>query len=307
MKNLTIGIFHDDTLGRELGKKGTESDILMFNRKTDTSIFTFMQPVGDKLSAKTQIISDIDTAIVSCSELTPEVGETILLLDAVGVKDGIIIVPEFSDQTKLKAMIKGTSLETFTFMDRFIPKILEHLEKLNVERNSAGSPIIIIDHSFSVKGVGEVILGLVKRGTVHKHDKLALLPDGKEVLVRSIQMQDADFDSAEAGCRVGLAMKGASVDELRRGAILTFAGEAKAYPKIALTFTKNKFYSQLKEGLYHVTVGMQTVPVTVTNITDNSIMIESEKPIAYTTNDVFLLLDLNARKLHFVGKGKVSK
>jgi len=47
MKHLTIGIFHDENLGRELGRKGTESDILMFNRKTDESIFTFMHPVEE--------------------------------------------------------------------------------------------------------------------------------------------------------------------------------------------------------------------------------------------------------------------
>jgi len=33
MKSLNIGIFHDKELGRELGKKGSETDILMFNRK----------------------------------------------------------------------------------------------------------------------------------------------------------------------------------------------------------------------------------------------------------------------------------
>jgi selenocysteine-specific translation elongation factor len=44
MKNLVIGIFHDEHLGRELGKKGTESDIAMFNRKTEEYIFTsFLQ------------------------------------------------------------------------------------------------------------------------------------------------------------------------------------------------------------------------------------------------------------------------
>ena len=73
MQHLAVGIFHDENLGRELGKKGTESDILMFNRKTERGIFTFMCPVEDKITPKSQIISSIDTAILCCSEITAAV------------------------------------------------------------------------------------------------------------------------------------------------------------------------------------------------------------------------------------------
>jgi selenocysteine-specific translation elongation factor len=305
MKHLTVGIFHDDCLGRELGKKGTESDIVMFNRKTDTSIFTFMQPLQDKISAKTQIISSIDTAILCCTELTPEVGETILMLDALGVSKGMIVVPPFADNARLDAMIKGTSLESFVIIERNLPKILEYLERITPQRDSASSPVVVIDHSFSVKGVGEVILGFVKEGTIRKHDNLLLLPGGKEVIVRSIQMQDSEYDAAEAGSRVGLAIKGATVDELKRGSMLCALENAKTDTKFSLSFTKNRFYTTMKEGLFHVTVGMQTVPVVVSQMNNGSITIESEKPIAYTAADTFLLLDLNAKKLHLAGKGTI--
>jgi len=74
MKHLTVGLFHDDTLGPELGKKGTESDFAMFNRKTSEAIFTFISPVEDKLTAKSQIISSIDAAIVVFTGMTRELG-----------------------------------------------------------------------------------------------------------------------------------------------------------------------------------------------------------------------------------------
>ncbi|MDY6958659.1 MAG: hypothetical protein SVK08_05830, partial [Halobacteriota archaeon] len=85
MKNLTVGIFHDDEIGRELGRRGTESDIVFFNRKKDDLIFTFMHPVEDKISAKIQIMSIIDAAIISFEEMTQEVGETVLMLDSMGI------------------------------------------------------------------------------------------------------------------------------------------------------------------------------------------------------------------------------
>jgi len=305
MKNLTIGIFHDENLGKELGKKGTESDILMFNRKTDDCVYTFMSPLEDKLTTKTQIISTIDVAIISCDKITSEIGETILILDSVGISNGIIVVPEYFDTAQLTNLIKDTTLKNFTIIDRNISKIMQILEKINPKKDVSSPALVIIDHSFSVKGVGEVILGVVKQGIIHKHDKVNLLPANKEVIIRSIQMQDKDFDEASAGCRVGLAIKGAVVDEMKRGAMLSAPQGAKTDAKFTLNFTKNRFYPELKKGVFHVTIGMQSIPVTITDITENTINIETEKPVCYTKDDNFILIDLNAKKLHHIGNGKI--
>ena len=97
MKSLTVGIFHDVELGKDLGKKGSETDIIMFNRKTDDCIFTFMQPAEGKLSAKSQIMSCIDFAIISFTELTHDVGETVIMLDSFGISKGIILSPPYAD------------------------------------------------------------------------------------------------------------------------------------------------------------------------------------------------------------------
>jgi len=306
MKHITIGIFHDENLGKELGKKGTESDILMFNRKTDDCVFSFMSPVEDKLTTKTQIISTIDAAIISCEQITPEVGETILLLDSVGIKNGIIVVPEYTDTTQLTNLIKDTSLQNFIIIDKNIPKIMQLLETFNPQRDASKPAVIIVDHSFSVKGVGEVILGVVKQGVFHKHDKMNLLPVNKEVVIRSIQMQDKDFDEASAGCRVGLAIKGAIAEEMGRGSVFTVENGAKTDTKFILNFTKNRFYTEVKKGVFHATIGMQSIPVNIVDVAENTITIETEKPVCYTKDNNFILLDLNAKKLHHIGNGKIN-
>ncbi len=305
MKHVTIGIFHDDALGRELGKKGTESDILMFNKKTDACVYTFMAPFENKLTAKTQILSSIDAAIINCEQMTPSVGETILLLDSMGISEGVLLLPAYSDTTPLQRILKNTSLEQFPIIERNVPKIIGHLVKMNPARNTSSPAIVITDHAFSVKGIGEVILGFVKQGTIHTHDTLRLLPQDKDVLIRSIQMQDTNFDSAIAGCRVGLAVKGATVDELKRGAMFTADDAARANSRFTLRFTKNRFYPEVKKGVFHATVGMQSIPITITDITNETISIETEKPVGYATSDRFILLDLNAKKLHHIGNGVV--
>lgn len=305
MKHVTVGIFHDDKLGRELGKKGTESDLVMFNKKTDECVYTFMSPFENKLTAKTQILSSIDAAIINCEQMTAQVGETILLLDSMGITEGMLLLPAYADVTQLHQMIQNTSLEHFTIMERNVPKIIGHLVTMNPTRDISSPAVVITDHSFSVKGIGEVILGFVKQGTISTHDTMVLLPANKEVIIRSIQMQDRDFDNATAGCRVGLAVKGATVEELKRGAIFSAPHAAKTDTRFTLRFTKNRFYQDVKKGMFHGTIGMQSIPITITEIYDHTISIETENPVGYTKNDTFIFLDLNAKKLHHIANGKV--
>ncbi len=307
MNDLTIGIFHDEKLGGELGKKGTESDILMFNRKTDDFILSFMSPIEDKLSTKTQIISTLDAAIIVCEKITPDIGETILILDSMEVTDGLIVVPEFSDTTQIKELIKDTSLSGFSIVERDNIKIIQEIEEFKIRRDNDSPAVVIVDHSFSVKGVGEVVLGVVKQGFIHKHDKLRLMPLDKEIVVRSIQMQDKDFDEASAGCRVGLAIKGADSEEMKRGSLIGASDVVKTGTSFTLDFSCNRFYPDLKEGIFHCTVGMQTFPVEITKVEDKKICIESEKPVCYTDDSKFILIDLNAEKLHHIGTGKIIK
>jgi selenocysteine-specific translation elongation factor len=303
MKHLAVGVFHDDAIGRELGRKETGSDIVMFNRKMDEHIFTFMSPLDDKLSAKSQIISSIDAAVVTFAEMTRELGETVVLLDSPGISKGIAVTSLYATPDQITAITKDTSLVSFIIGKRDPGKMLQVLKTFDLERDTVSPVLVVVDHSFSVKGVGEVILGFVKKGIVRKYDELTLLPANKRVMVRSIQMQDEDFDEAEAGSRVGLAIKGATVEEMKRGSVLCASDSAKTGTTVKLSFKKSPFYpDDVREGAFHVTVGMQTVPITITGKSETSLIIESEKPIVYTPEDIFLLLDLNAKKMRIMGK-----
>jgi selenocysteine-specific translation elongation factor len=305
MHQITIGIFHDDSLANELGKKATESDMVLFHRKTDNEIFTFIYPVEDKIIPKSQIMSMIDYAIISAEQITPNLGETILMLDSIGLKQGIIITPPFVDTTQIKKMIKDTSIASFTFLDRDVHKIMEVLKNQNNEINDSSSVAVTIDHSFHVKGIGEVILGFVNHGTVRKHNKLMLYPSKKEVIVRSIQMQDKDVDNAPAGSRVGLALKGVEINDLSRGYVLSDSNEINTTSACTLSLKKNPFYPTITQGKFHATIGLQTVPITIKKVNDSAISIETEKPIVYLPHQKFLLLDLNAEKLHHIGTGLI--
>jgi selenocysteine-specific translation elongation factor len=162
-----------------------------------------------------------------------------------------------------------------------------------------------VDHSFSVKGVGEVVLGFVRQGIVKKFQKLELLPSGKEVLVRSIQMHDKDYEEAPAGSRVGLCIKGATAEEMRRGTVLSEPQACSVSGKVRLQFTPNAFYSGgPKDGSFHVTAGMQTIPAKLSFSGKDAVEVESAKPFVYSGIDTFMFLDLNAPKVHMMGTGR---
>ncbi|MCD6367875.1 MAG: hypothetical protein J7L45_02195 [Candidatus Aenigmarchaeota archaeon] len=300
MIGINVGIFHDDALGRDLGKRGSQTDILFFNRKMDDHIFTFLQPRNDEIIPKSQILSVIDTAILSVGELSPSVGETILMLDAMKINEGLVV----SDAPEVvKPLVKGTSLESFEFVKRDPTSIIEMLKLMNPSRDTSSPTTVVIDQSFNVKGVGDVALGFVKRGVLRKYDKLMLLPPEKEIVVKSIQVHDKDFEEAAPGMRVGVAVKGASVDDMRRGSILSKDDSIKVGDVVEVSFEPNKFYTNFKEGAYHLTVGMQSLPVNVEIVSNNRILLRCGRKIAYRKDDVFVLLDLNGKKLRFVGAG----
>jgi len=305
MNQITIGIFHDDTLAKNLGKKATESDMVFFHRKTDGAVFSFMYPVEDKIIPKSQIMNMIDVALISAEHMTPSLGETILMLHSLDHKEGAFIVPPFSDTSQLRNMIKGTVLESFQIIEKNVQSIIKYIEDVTIQRMINEPVIVTIDHSFHVKGVGEVVLGFVNQGTLHKHDKLQLRPIKKEIIVRSIQMQDDDFDTAPAGSRVGLAVKGVTVDELKRGYVLCQSDTIETGSKLQLIFSRNRFYPKISIGRFHATIGIQTVPITISEITKETVTITSEKPLCYNKSQKVILLDLNAEKLHHMGTGTI--
>jgi selenocysteine-specific translation elongation factor len=73
---------------------------------------------------------------------------------------------------------------------------------------------VYVDRAFNVKGVGPVVLGYTKT-RVYVHDRLYALPSMRQVEVRSIEVLDEEQDSVGPGVRVGFAVKGAEVEELK--------------------------------------------------------------------------------------------
>src|SRR5580704_17016957 len=77
-----------------------------------------------------------------------------------------------------------------------------------------------IDRVFTMKGFGTVVTGTLVAGTIRIEDELEVLPTGRRVRVRGLQVHGQTTERAVAGQRTALNLAGVSTEDLLRGMTL---------------------------------------------------------------------------------------
>ena len=247
-----------------------------------------------------QAIALCEYAILNVTRIDRPLGEQIVTLDSMGMERGFIIPNGFDDD--VRKIIKSTALEKYEFVTLSDLKLrIEALEPVSLE----GTAKVVVDACFEVKGVGTVALGVVRRGTVRKHDEMELFPQRRTVTVRSIQMHDSDVDASESPGRVGLALKGTDAAEIPRGEIIAAKDSLKVGSEIKIKFEKSRFYrgEVSPSSGYHVCVGLQIKPVKI-RIGDG-VVATADRPFAYDAGEKCLVLDLNSDSVRIAGSGTI--
>jgi selenocysteine-specific elongation factor len=83
-----------------------------------------------------------------------------------------------------------------------------------------GEPLLHIDRSFTVGGIGTVVTGTLWSGTLHIGDTLTLLPGDRAVRVRGLHVHDQPRSEARAGQRVAVNLTGVRARDVSRGEVL---------------------------------------------------------------------------------------
>ena len=295
LSSFNFVLLGDTSIAGELGKKGTSSDITIYDRKTNDKIISYCFPntYPEKLQPLLQCISMSDYAIINISKLDTFLGEQLVAVDIFGIKNGFILYSYEIDVEKVKNIIKNTGLSSFSILDSVDqlktgiaemtpspPSDAINIESKAKENGGSGGGggsssssgdgkqekeeddgvCVSIDHAFDVKGVGTVVLGSVKQGEIKTYDELTLNPANKPVLIKSIQMHDDPVNTSKRPSRVGLAIKGVSAKDISRGDIITSPGLAKiANNEFQIKFIKNQFFKEeiSETQNYMVCVGLQ--------------------------------------------------
>ena len=248
IQSINFVILGKQDLASEFGKKGTESDLTLYDRKESDIIKTWVIPNGfpEKIQPLFQAINLAEYVIFHVDKLDKFTGEQIIALDSLKKEKGILSHTFDVDESKLNMMIKGTVVENYTRVDQ--DKIKDEMNTLEPITNDNPAELLI-DHCFDVKGVGTVILGKVTNGKIKQYDNLKLYPHNIDVLIKSIQMHDDPVSESVCPARVGLAVKGAKPDEVGRGDVISVEDAVEIKTEIELDFEKSPFYkSEIAEN-----------------------------------------------------------
>ena len=305
MRSVNFVVLGEQTIANDFGKKGTVTDLTVYDRKESDIIRTWVVPNGfpEKIQPLLQAINISEYVIFYVASLDRYTGEQILALDMLKKKDGILSHSYEVDETRLNSMIKGTVLQNYRKIDS--PNIKEELAKFPPVSND-GPIQIVIDHSFDVKGVGTVVLGKVLQGTVNQYDNLKHLPSGADVMIKSIQMHDDDVKSAVCPARVGLSLKGIKPNEVGRGDIITSDESLEVKSELKIDFKQSPFYKGeiSKNQMCLVCIGLQVKAAKFSSVSPVKLILD--KPIIYTKNDICLLVKPESVSVRVIGSGKIN-
>ncbi|MCH8914688.1 MAG: elongation factor Tu [Thaumarchaeota archaeon] len=292
-------------IASNFGKKGTVTDLSLYDRKESDIIKTWVTPSGfpDKIQPLFQAINLAEYVIFHVDKLDKFTGEQIIALDSLKKEKGILSHTFDVDESKLDAMIKGTVVAKYTKVDQ--DKIKEEMDKLEPISNDGPSEIVI-DHCFDVKGVGTVILGKVINGKIKQYDNLKLYPAGIDVLIKSIQMHDDPVEESICPARVGLAVKGAKPEQVGRGDVISEEGVVDVKSEIELDFQKNPFYKSeiVKNQGCLVSIGLQIKAAKFSSI--SPLKLTFEKPIVCKKDQIVVILKPESPTIRILGRGKIK-
>jgi selenocysteine-specific translation elongation factor len=316
MGNLTVAVVGAQEYAKNLGKRSTASDMTFFDVKRGDATVTFVEPTKypERLSTLFHSVAMADSALVVVEQIGPILGETIVMLDCAGVRNGWMILRNYITPEQLAPLTKGTVLEKYGCLQddpvairEMLLNEADRLDPAEPDGDSRGS--VPIDHHFDVKGVGTVILGRVAEGTIRKHDRVRVLPNDKECEIRSIQKHDDNYEWAVKGDRVGLALKGVSAEQLDRGMVLTNDPDMTVKTELTCNAEVVKYWlNPIKEGaVLHVGYWMQFAPGRVGSVSVQAdwrrprLSLLMQKGFAYRPGTRAVLTQLEGGKLRVVG------
>ncbi|MGA9839350.1 MAG: EF-Tu/IF-2/RF-3 family GTPase [Thermoplasmata archaeon] len=293
---VTVAVVGAREVAKELGKRGTESDVTLFNSVRDDHAATLVEPTQfpDKYTPLTTALSMADRCLLIVDQLTRPVAETIATVDVFDLPTTLVMGTAVGEAELVRAL-KGSRLEGAERRPLDLPHLRELVDGWSAP--AVDGPVLApIDHAFPVKGVGAVALGVVRRGTLRPHEKLRLWPTPKVVEVRSIQVHDVDRKDAGCGERVGVALRGVEADELARGQVLAPEGSLREGPSlVGGPLVRCRYYrGDAGPGAQvNLVVGLQTVPASLDESGGPVTKVTADRPVVYGPGMPAYLLDLS--------------
>jgi selenocysteine-specific elongation factor len=165
----------------------------------------------------------------------PQTREHAAVLRALGVTTGVVAVTKADLTDPETAMLEASELlpdgeavavsaKSGAGLDDLRAALDRAARAVRSRADAGGETRLHVDRVFTIKGAGTVVTGTLWAGALQPGDELVVLPEGRRVRARGVQVHDAAVDRAAAGQRVAVNLTGAAVAEIARGDVLVAAG-----------------------------------------------------------------------------------
>ncbi|GAG65442.1 unnamed protein product, partial [marine sediment metagenome] len=302
-----------------------------------------------KISASSVEIIDCAIVVIDINK-GPQIqtGEHLILIDSLKINKVIVVVNKIDifsghideEVNKIREFFGSTSFgynvpifalsakEKVGF-EELKNGILETINSLQIKRNTQGDIIIPIDHHFPIKGIGAILTGTILSGILKVNQNLEVIPVKTSGRVKSIQTFHQNVDTANAGDRVGINIKGLDLKKIYRGCYATNNPDVFDYCKVFEVKVNNNKLFKPKTGFgtqIHITIGMVTtsgniypfydldgkkIQTTATNKNRGfrAIILLKEKVLIRKEKHIMLLsrLDLPPTTLRILGSAELLK
>jgi selenocysteine-specific elongation factor len=204
-------------------------------------VVSFVDVPGHERLVRTMVAgaAGIDAVLLCVSAqdgVMPQTKEHIAILKLLGVEQGAVVLTmaDLVDEDFLelatddvKSAVTGTFLEGSPIVpfSSVTGAGVESLKEVLLEfkgqaRSLSDAFRLPVDRTFVQPGFGTIATGTTWSGRLKVDSNVTLMPEGKEVRVRGIQVHGAPVSEAQAGYRTALNLAGVEKEEVPRGTVV---------------------------------------------------------------------------------------
>lgn len=189
---------------------------------------------------------DCALLVVAANEgIKPQTEEHFNIARLLGVDNGLMVISKADLATSqerarvqdaLRRFTAGAFMESGCVMEvsvsneQSVDELRRALERQLLkhrERKNAGPCYLPLDRVFTMAGFGTVATGTLRNGDLFNGQEVELLPQGRRVRIRQLQVHNQPQEVASPGQRVAVNLRGVSKEALARGDVLAAPGSLR--------------------------------------------------------------------------------
>ena len=198
---------------------------------------------------------DVVMLVVAADDgVMPQTLEHVQIVRMLGVRKGLIVlnkcdIADESRQAQVEAEIRDCVRDTFlehAACVRFSAKTNAGLDALKsalrkvvaetTERDDQGPFLLHVERAFQLKGLGTIISGIPRSGTLKVGDEVEMLPEGTKHRVRGIQVYGNAAELGRAGECAAIRLSDLSREAAARGKVVSLPGYFSAHRFLNVRF-----------------------------------------------------------------------